>query len=77
MEQNYNNNFKKVLFSSEMCCAKKEIEHIFCKGEKRQQRKVAIKSVKMQIFKIGFLHISNWSNVRLDSKFKAARMFDG
>ena len=45
--------------------------------KRRKSRKMALKSVNIQILKNGLHYISSWSNVCLNSKFQAALMFHG
>ena len=45
--------------------------------KRRKSRKMAVKSVNIQILKNGFHYIWTWSNLCLNSKFQAALMFDG
>ena len=44
---------------------------------KKTYKKIATKSVKMQILKNGLHYLSSWSNMYLHSKFQVTMMFDG
>ena len=83
--QNFSENFCVQFFGIKILFLSKFLSSMFLNSwnfhkkpkKRRKSRKMALKSVNIQILKNGLHYISSWSNVCLNSKFQAALMFHG